>query len=279
MDLVTRVDKVQKVNLKKIDPGDTRGWTREKAEVKAAALLDELRELQEWMYAAGTHSVLVVLQGMDTSGKDGLIAHVMGTVNPQGCDVVAFKVPTPQEAGHDFLWRVHQHAPPRGMMMIFNRSHYEDVLVPLVHKLIDKKSVKRRYEDIRNFEELLTDSNTIIIKVFLQISKEEQERRLRDRESEPEKSWKLSASDWKERTFWEEYVTAYETAISVTGTQKAPWLIVPSNHKWFRSLAVAQNIVETLRPYRKRWEAQLKEVGRQRLQEIQQLRIEEKAKK
>lgn len=279
MSLLTRIDKPQKINLKKFDPSDTADWTKEKAELKSEKLLEELRVLQEWLYAAGTHSVLIVLQGMDTSGKDGLIEHVMSTVNPQGCVVAGFKVPTELEKKHDFLWRVHQQAPAKGMIAIFNRSHYEDVLVTKVHGLVDKKTIAKRYELINEFEQLLVASNTIVLKFYLGISKDEQERRLIARETMPEKAWKLSVDDWKERQFWQNYEQAYEDALSVTGTDKSPWYLVPANHKWFRNVAVAQTVVETLRPYRKQWMESLKVLGEQRLQEVLKVRQEEEKKR
>ena len=279
MSILTRVEKSQKISLKKFDPSDTGDWTKDKAVEKSAKLLDELRTLQEWLYAAGTHSVLIVLQGMDTSGKDGLIEHVMSTVNPQGCDVASFKVPTDLEKKHDFLWRVHQQAPAKGMITIFNRSHYEDVLVTRVHDLVDKKTISRRYGQINEFEQILAANNTIIMKFFLNISKDEQEKRLIARETMPEKAWKLSVDDWKERRFWDDYQSAYEAALSVTGSEEAPWFMVPANHKWFRNVAVAETVVETLRPYQKGWMESLKELGKQRLQEVLQLRQEEERKR
>jgi PPK2 family polyphosphate:nucleotide phosphotransferase len=272
MALLTKIDKPQKVSLKKFDPADTQGWSKDKTIEKNAELLDELRVLQEWMYAAATHSLLIVLQGMDTSGKDGSIEHVMSTANPQGCAVAGFKVPTELERKHDFLWRVHAQAPAKGMITIFNRSHYEDVLVTRVHNLVDKKTIDRRYDLINDFEKLLAANSTIIIKFYLGISKDEQEKRLIARETMPEKAWKLSADDWKERQFWNEYDEAYEAALSVTGSEHAPWYLVPANHKWFRNLALAQTVVEALRPFKKGWEGSLKELGEQRLQEVLKLR-------
>jgi len=275
MALLTKIDKSEKVSLKKFDPADTKDWTKEKAAEKNTALLDELRVLQEWMYAASTHSMLIVLQGMDTSGKDGSIEHVMSTVNPQGCNVAGFKVPSQLEQKHDFLWRVHAQAPSKGMITIFNRSHYEDVLVTKVHNLVDNKTITKRYDLINDFEKLLAASNTIIVKFYLGISRDEQERRLIARETMPEKAWKLSVDDWKERQFWSQYEEAYEAALSVTGTEYAPWYLVPANHKWFRNLALAQTVVEALQPYRKGWEESLKELGEQRLKEVLKLRGEE----
>lgn len=267
-----KVDKEQKIKLGDIDPDDKGGEQKEISTVMLAKLGQELCELQEWLYAAQSHSVLIVLQGLDTSGKDGTIAHVMATMNPQGCDVASFKVPTTLESAHDFLWRVHQQAPAKGMITIFNRSHYEDVLVTRVHKLIDKKTWEARYEQIKSFEKLLADSNTIVLKFFLHISKKEQEERLLAREKDEEKSWKLSPGDWEERQFWNAYTEAYEEAIGETGTKYAPWYIVPADHKWFRNLAIATAIVDTLRPYKDDWEKTLKKLGEERKAELQQVR-------
>lgn len=177
------------------------------------------------MYAAQTHSVLIVLQGLDTSGKDGTIAHVMSDMNPQGCAVASFKVPTPDEAAHDFLWRIHKQTPPKGMMTIFNRSHYEDVLITRVHKLVPDDVVRTRYGQIKDFEKLLTDENTIVLKFFLHLSKDQQKARLEAREQDPEKAWKLSAADWKERGFWDDYTTAYEDALGATSAPHAPGIL------------------------------------------------------
>ena len=256
------------LKLSKIDTGDTRGLTEEQARAKFQAVEQELADLQTLMYGANSHSVLVVLQAMDTGGKDGTVRNVMGSVNPQGCSVTSFKTPAPIELAHDFLWRVHEAAPRKGMIGIFNRSHYEDVLVVRVHNLVPKPVWKGRYEHIVNFEKLLTDSNTIVMKFFLHISKEEQEMRLRKREQDPDKSWKLSVGDWHERELWDDYMKAYEDAIANTSTADAPWYIVPANHKWYRDLIVTQAIVERLRPYRKIWYKQLTQLGEEMKAEI-----------
>ncbi len=272
MTYAIKLDKDQKLKLSDYDPDDSGKAKKETSKVALAELGEELGALQEWLYAAQSHSVLIVLQGLDTSGKDGTIAHVMASINPQGCDVASFKVPTPLESAHDFLWRVHQKAPAKGMMTIFNRSHYEDVLVTRVHKKIDKDTCEQRYGQINDFEKLLADNNTIILKFFLHISKKEQEERLLAREKDEEKAWKLSPGDWEERQFWDGYTHAYEDALGATGTKNAPWYVVPANHKWFRNLAIAETMVETLRPYKKEWEATLKKLGEQRKAELQQIR-------
>ena len=263
-----KLDKAQKIKLSDYSPGDKGGEDKDLGTVMLAKLGAELSGLQEWLYAAQTHSVLIVLQGLDTSGKDGTIAHVMAAMNPQGCDVASFKVPTPEEAAHDFLWRIHQQTPGKGLMTIFNRSHYEDVLVTRVHKLVTDEVVKERYGQICDFEKLLADNNTIILKFFLHISKDEQKARLEAREQDPEKAWKLSAGDWEERQFWDQYISAYQDALGATATKHAPWYIVPADHKWFRNLAIATALVETLRPYKAEWEKTLKKIGEERKAEL-----------
>ncbi len=269
-----KLDKQQKINLSDYAPDDSggKGVSKDGSADTLAKLGAELSSLQEWMYAAQTHSVLIVLQGLDTSGKDGTISHVMSSMNPQGCDVAAFKVPTADEAAHDFLWRIHKQTPAKGMMTIFNRSHYEDVLITRVHKLVSDEVIQTRYGQICNFETLLTDDNTIILKFFLHISKDEQKARLLAREDDPEKAWKLSAADWKERGFWDDYTTAYEDAIGATAMPNAPWYIVPADHKWFRNLAIATTLVETLRPYKAGWQKALEAIGEQRKAELAAMR-------
>lgn len=261
MSYTFRITGKKKINLKDFDPDHDAGLTREEAEAKTAALCEELQELQELLYAASEHSVLIVLQGRDTSGKDGTIRVVMGPLNSLGCNVASFKVPTAPELAHDFLWRVHQQTPGKGEITIFNRSHYEDVLVVRVHKLVPKKVWKARYEQIRNFEQLLLDNNTIVLKFYLHISPQEQEERLLEREQDNTKAWKLSVGDWKERELWDDYTAAYEDALYQCSTKQAPWHIVPANKKWFRNLAVAQAIVEALQPYKKSWLKKLAAMG------------------
>ncbi len=269
-----KLDKQQKINLSDYAPDDSggKGLSKDASVDLLAKLSAELCSLQEWMYAAQTHSVLIVLQGLDTSGKDGTIAHVMSSMNPQGCAVASFKVPTPDEAAHDFLWRIHKQTPGKGMMTIFNRSHYEDVLVTRVHKLVTEDVVKARYGLIRDFESLLAGDNTIVLKFFLHLSKDEQKARLLAREQDPEKAWKLSAADWKERGFWGDYIQAYEDALGATAAPDAPWYIVPSDHKWFRNLAIATALVETLRPYKAGWQKSLQAIGEQRKAELAAMR-------
>ena len=275
-----KLDKAQKVTLSDYAPDDNGGKevSKEASAEGLAQLGTELSALQEWLYAAQTHSVLIVLQGLDTSGKDGTISHVMSSMNPQGCAVASFKVPTPNEAAHDFLWRIHKQTPPKGMMTIFNRSHYEDVLVTRVHKLVSEDVIKARYDQIVQFEKLLAGENTIVLKFFLHLSKDEQKARLLAREQYPEKAWKLSAGDWNERGFWDDYTQAYEDALGATAAPHAPWYIVPADHKWFRNLAVATALVETLRPYKPQWQKALEAVGEQRKAELAAMREGKPAK-
>ncbi len=242
-----RVEPDSKVKLGKIDPGYTGKHESEQAakeEIEACG--HSLARLQALLYAEHKHSVLVVLQALDAGGKDGTIKHVFSFVNPQGVHVVGFKQPNSVELAHDFLWRVHPHAPGKGDIAIFNRSHYEDVLVTRVHKLIDKATWKARYERIREFEVLLGESGTTVIKFFLHISKEEQLARFAQRLDDPHRNWKISESDYTERTFWDAYIEAFEGAIEATSTNDAPWYVIPSNHKWFRDHAVSQIIADTL---------------------------------
>jgi PPK2 family polyphosphate:nucleotide phosphotransferase len=241
----------KKIRLKDFDPAETYGYEkgREKDE-RDEALMDKtvarLDELQYTLYAEGQRSVLVVLQGMDTSGKDGTIRHVMTGASPQSCKVTSFKQPTSHELAHDFLWRIHAAVPEKGNIGIFNRSHYEDVLVVRVHKLVPKKVWTERYDEINRFERYLTENGTTILKFFLHISKDEQKRRIEERIANPTKHWKLSPADIEERQYWDDYTEAYEDAISRCSTKYAPWFIIPANHKWFRNLAVSKILVEAL---------------------------------
>ena len=257
-----------KVRLDAISADPPKGMTREKAEKRFARLGQELFDLQEAMYAARVTSVLVVLQGRDSAGKDGTIKHVVGCLDPRGVEVTPFGVPTPEERAHDFLWRIHGHAPRLGQFSIFNRSHYEDVLVVRVHGLAPKSVWKERYGHIRDFEELLAEHGTVVLKYFLHITKEEQEQRLLEREESPETAWKLNPNDWKERDHWDEYTRAYEDAISRTAAKHAPWTVVPANAKWYRNLVVAESIVDALKGRRKGWEKTLEAMGRAGREEL-----------
>jgi PPK2 family polyphosphate:nucleotide phosphotransferase len=242
-----RVEPLSKLNLDKIDPAYTGKHNSDvSAEPEIDAYQRKLAKQQALLYAEHKHSVLVVLQALDAGGKDGTIKHVFSSVNPQGTSVVSFKQPTPTELAHDFLWRVHPHAPVKGDIAIFNRSHYEDVLVTRVHKLIDKPTWKARYERIREFEALLAESGAAILKFFLHISKEEQLKRFAQRLDDPHRNWKISDADYTERALWADYIEAFEDAIEATSTKHAPWYVIPSNHKWFRNLAVSQVMADTM---------------------------------
>ncbi|HEU4351169.1 MAG TPA: PPK2 family polyphosphate kinase [Burkholderiales bacterium] len=254
----------EKLRLDKIPTGPPGGITKEKARKRFEALGAELFDLQDAMWGAKVHSVMVVLQGRDSAGKDGAIKHVAGYLNPRGVSVVSFGVPTEEERAHDFLWRVHRHAPRLGEFAIFNRSHYEDVLVVRVHSLVPRALWKERYDHIAGFEELLAEHGTIVLKYFLHISKKEQKKRLLERESDPKAAWKLNANDWKERDYWDEYTEAYEDAISKTAAPYAPWAVVPADAKWYRNLVIAESIVATLRERRLDWKKTLDEIARKR---------------
>ena len=207
---------------------------------------ERLRELQFLLYAEGRHGLLICLQAMDSGGKDGVIRHVLGFMNPQGCRVQAFKVPTAEEASHDFLWRVHKVTPARGEVVIFNRSHYEDVLVTRVHALVDKEVWQNRYDRINTFEQCLLDNNVHVLKFFLHISKDEQLRRFKKRLTDPTRHWKISDSDYSERQYWDRYQVAFEDALGRCSTEQAPWFVIPADHKWFRNLAISRIVVEYL---------------------------------
>ena len=243
---------------------------------EAEELEARMARQQALLYGAGTHSMLIILQGMDTSGKDGAIKHVMSAINPTGCHVWSFKVPTADELAHDFLWRIHQRTPARGMMAIFNRSQYEDVLIVRVHKLVPRGVWQGRYDEINAFERLLTENNVILLKFFLHISKDTQRERLLAREQDPTKAWKLSVDDWRERALWGDYTAAYEEALARCGTSWAPWHIVPADAKWYRNYAIARTIVERLEPYEHAWQRTLSEMGAERLAELHAARIPER---
>jgi PPK2 family polyphosphate:nucleotide phosphotransferase len=260
--------RAQKVRLDKIPTDPPAAITKQTARKRFAALGTELFELQDGLWGAKVNSVMVVLQGRDSAGKDGAIKHVAGCLNPRGVSVVSFGVPTEEERAHDFLWRVHRHAPRLGEFAIFNRSHYEDVLVVRVHELVPRSLWKERYDHIADFEELLAEHGTIVLKYFLHISKQEQKKRLLERESDPKAAWKLNANDWKEREYWDEYTEAYEDAISKTAAPHAPWTIVPADAKWYRNLVIAESVVEALRARRADWKKTLDAMARKRRAEL-----------
>jgi PPK2 family polyphosphate:nucleotide phosphotransferase len=272
MQLAWKVEAGNNVKLQDYDPGYVDEYTDPAlARAELQQLGEELSELQEVLAAAHHHSLLVVLQGMDTSGKADTIHQVLSQVNPQGCEVRAFKVPTLRELDHDFLWRVHRVTPGKGVIGIFNRSHYEDVLVVRVHNLVPEKVWSQRYDAINNFERLLTQGDTIILKFYLHMSNQEQERRLLARQKDKMDAWKLSAADWAERKYWDAYQEAYEEALSRCSTDEAPWYIVPADNKWYRNLLVARTLVHTLRPYKDVWLSKLVERGERELARIEQI--------
>ncbi len=272
--LARRISPNQIVRLDSIPTDDTGYLSKDEAQERLKDLGKEVGDLQELLFAAGDHSLLIVFQGMDTAGKDGAINRILEYVNVQSCRVSSFKVPTPIELAHDFLWRVHAVAPPKGSIGIFNRSHYEDVLVVRVKQLVPEAVWRARYEQINAFESLLSSSDTIVVKFFLHISKKEQEERLLAREQDVEKAWKLSVGDWKERERWDDYQRAYEEAIARCSTEHAPWYVVPADKKWARDLAVAEVLAETLRPYREPWLTQLASVGEKARAELAAYRAE-----
>ena len=244
---VHRVDPGSKVHRKDFD-ADAKPLCDNKAEGKEKSLKVQQRlgELQELLYAEHVHKVLIVLQGMDTSGKDGTVRHVMDGVSPAGVRVVSFKKPTEEELDHDFLWRVHAKTPGSGEIAVFNRSHYEDVLVVRVHSLVKEEVWSKRYEQINDFERMLTASGTVILKFFLNISRDEQRERLQERIDDPRKHWKFQHGDIEERKLWDDYMKAYDDVLEKTSTKHAPWYVIPSNAKWYRNLVIGHVIVDAL---------------------------------
>jgi len=241
------VEPGKKVRLSKIDPSYTgKHETHDKALPEIQKNVERMDRLQYLLYADGSQSLLVVLQALDAAGKDGTIRHVFSGMNPQGTFVYGFKQPSREEAVHDFLWRAHARTPGRGEVVVFNRSHYEDVLVVRVHKLVPHSVWSKRYELINDFETMLSRNGTSILKFFLHISPQEQLARFKQRLDDPSRHWKISESDYSERELWPQYVDAYEDAMKRTSTKHAPWYIIPSNHKWFRNLAVSQIIADTM---------------------------------
>lgn len=237
----------KKVKLNRYDPDDTLGFkNNEKSQLMLEKSLRRLEDLQTLLYASKKHALLIILQAVDCGGKDGTIRHVMSGVNPQGCRVTSFRTPSAEEDAHDFLWRIHKAIPDRGEIGIFNRSHYEDVLVVRVHKLVPEAVWSERYDQINHFERILADNSVKILKFFLHISKKEQKKRIQERLKDPTKNWKLSPADFKERKYWNDYMGAYEDALRYCNTPWAPWYIIPSNKNWFRNLAVSHIIVKAM---------------------------------
>lgn len=237
-----------KIRLKHLDPGyHGKHESHKSALSEIQEYLQKMEQLQYLMYSEKKHSLLIVLQGLDAAGKDGVVRHALTGMNPSGCVESNFKQPTAEELAHDFLWRVHPHVPAKGSVAIFNRSHYEDVLVVRVHKLVPEKVWSKRYDQINDFEKLIvSENNTTILKFFLYISKQEQLARFAKRLDDPARQWKISESDYKERDYWKDYTEAFEDVLSKTSTEHAPWFIIPSNHKWFRDLSISQIITRTM---------------------------------
>jgi PPK2 family polyphosphate:nucleotide phosphotransferase len=242
-----RVAPGTRIRLKDFDPQFVDQHENKKSVLpKIEKLRQRMDGLQFKLYAEQKRSLLICLQALDAGGKDGVVRHVIGSMNPQGCRVVGFKQPSPEELAHDFLWRIEQQVPKRGEVVIFNRSHYEDVLIARVHDLVPKKVWSKRYEQIDDFERRLVANGTHILKFFLHISKEEQLRRFGQRLDDPARRWKISEADYSEREYWTSYEAAYEDALGKCSTSDAPWFVIPSDHKWFRDLAISQIIVETM---------------------------------
>ena len=251
------VEPGKKLKLSEFDPAyHGKHESKEHAGKDLAHYRDKISTLQRTLYGDGSKALLIVLQGIDGAGKDGTCWHVISAMDPQGVKVTGFKQPTPAERDHDFLWRVHAHAPQKGEIAIFNRSHYEDVLIARVHNLVPAHIWEARYEFINNWERLLhVDNHTTIIKFFLYISKEEQLERFKQRLDDPARRWKISRYDYTERNYWDDYITAFEAALNNCSTKDAPWYVIPANHKWFRNLAVSQIIADTLEEMNPRWPA------------------------
>jgi PPK2 family polyphosphate:nucleotide phosphotransferase len=243
---------MKKVVLSKIETTAPKKSGKEQTKKEFQKIMFRLEELQNLLYAESKHAVLVVLQGMDASGKDGVIKNVFGAVNPLGCKVFPFKAPTELEMKHDFLWRIHQHVPEKGMIHIFNRSHYEDVLIQKVHQWVDEKTIAKRYEHIVNFEQLLMDTGTVVLKFYLHISKDKQLERLQERMTDPAKKWKHSETDFKEREYWPDYMKAYENAFE-NCSAAADWHIVPADQNWYKEYLIAKKVMETLEQLRMKY--------------------------
>lgn len=245
-----RAEPGAKFKPSKFAADDTHGISKSHAGKASAGHIPKLAALHDLLYAEHKRALLIVLQGMDAAGKDGTIKHVMSGVNPQGCRVTSFKQPAPIELDHDFLWRIHAAVPGKGEIGIFNRSHYEDVLIARVHGLVPRAVWKKRYGAINHFERLLTENNVHVLKFFLHMSAEEQEKRFMERLNDPRKNWKASAADFSERKFWSDYQEAYKDAITECSTDYAPWYVIPSDHKWFRNYAVGEVVIQTLESFK-----------------------------
>ena len=269
--LLDPVDGQRRAGLADFDPGDTRNVDKDDGLERLDKLGEEFAELGNLLTYAGRHALLVILQGRDAAGKDGAIRKILTYSNIQNAYVAAFKVPTEEERAHDFLWRVHKVVPARGHIALFNRSHYEDVIAARVHSLVPELVWKKRFDQINAFEELLIAHDVIVLKFLLNVSKEEQLRRLLEREKDPRTAWKLNPADWRERPLWKENTEANDDVLRKCATPDAPWYVVPADKKWFRNLAILERLVLTLRPHRKAWLEHLKEVGKDALKEIRAL--------
>jgi PPK2 family polyphosphate:nucleotide phosphotransferase len=246
----------KKLRLHKLDPSQKGPFKhKDDAAAEIAANLLDLEKLQDKLYAGSEKALLIVIQAIDTGGKDGAIKHVFSGINPEGCQVSSFKQPSKLELAHDFLWRIHAAMPPRGTIGIFNRSHYESVIVERVHNLVPKKVWSKRYDTINQFEQMLTDEGTVIVKFFLNISKAEQKERLKGRLDDPDKNWKFDPADLAERERWDDYQEAFQDAIEKCSTEAAPWYVVPADHKWFRDWVIGNVLVETLRKMKLKYPA------------------------
>jgi len=270
------LDGSRRVRLDRVDPADTQGIEKAEGLERIEKLGHELSELENLLTYAGTHALLVVLQGRDASGKDGAIRKSLEFTNVHQAYVHAFEVPTEDEGAHDFLWRAHAAVPRRGYMALFNRSYYEDVLAARVHKLVPESIWRGRYAHINAFERLILDANVILLKFYLHVSPDEQYQRLREREKDPRTAWKLNPGDWKELPLWNDFTEAYEDALARCASRDAPWYVVPADKKWFRNLAVMDRMVRALRPYRKLWLGTLKQMGKSAMKEIHELRAQAK---
>lgn len=258
------------IRLDRLPTTPPRGTARGRVKELSKAYENELAELDDLLYSARQHAVLIVFQGRDAAGKDGSIREVLDHCNAQGVRVESFKVPTEEERSHDFLWRVHHKVPAHGEIVLFNRSHYEDVIVTKVHRLFAPEVIEPRYEAINHFETLLAQSNTILFKFFLHVSADEQKQRLLEREEEREKAWKLAVGDWKEREFWDDYTRAYEEALTRCSSPGLPWHVVPADKKWYRNYVIVKTLVEGLRPYRTQWLESLSALGKVRMAELRE---------
>jgi PPK2 family polyphosphate:nucleotide phosphotransferase len=258
------------VRLDRIPTQPPRGTERARIEKLTDSFEAELADLDDLLYSARQHGVLIVLQGRDAAGKDGTIRKVLDHCNAQGVRVESFKVPTEEERSHDFLWRVHAKVPAHGEIVLFNRSHYEDVIVTRVHDLFPPAIIEPRFGAINDFETLLTSNRTVLFKFFLHVSADEQKERLLEREMEPEKAWKLAVGDWKEREYWDAYTSAYEEALTRCSIPAAPWHIVAADRKWYRNYVVLKTIVEGLRPFRAQWLESLSALGKVRMAELRE---------